>query len=92
VIGNLVPTLKGRAIPDRFNHSRSAAQGFATINLNGLLLGSDKDDVLVAFYRNGKVYKVFDVFTPSCSGAAGQPAKQLSWPQDERRALRRLLA
>lgn len=36
---------------------------FATIDLTGLLLGTDGDDVIAAFYRDGSVARMFDVFT-----------------------------
>ncbi|MGB7202799.1 MAG: DUF4255 domain-containing protein [Pyrinomonadaceae bacterium] len=35
----------------------------ARIDISGKLLGKDTDDVIVAFYRNGKVEKMFDALT-----------------------------
>ena len=36
-------------------------KAFARIDLTGVLLGTDKDDVILAFYRNGSVVKMVDV-------------------------------
>jgi hypothetical protein len=79
VIGNLVPTLNTAAIAGPISVKLGPPRkAFATIDFGGLLLGSDKDDALLAFYRNGKVYKVFDLFTPQpAPPPAGQPTKQL---------------
>jgi Pvc16 N-terminal domain len=69
VIGNLVPTLSSAVIaapgativpgvppdlPDK---------AYATIDLGGSLLGNKHDDVILAFYRDARVYKMFDVFS-----------------------------
>jgi len=79
VIGNLVPTLNTATIAGGVASINAGPPrtAFATINLTGLLLGSDQDDVLLAFYRDGKVYKVFDVFTPQPGPPTGQLTKQL---------------
>ena len=66
VIANLVPTLNP-VIPSPVTLIPPAPAppetAFATINLRGVLLGKDSDDVILAFYRNGSVLKMFDVFT-----------------------------
>lgn len=66
VIGNLVPTLQSvvtvppGTVTVNTGPPRTA---FATIDLTGLLLGTDDDDVIAAFYRDGSVARMFDVFT-----------------------------
>lgn len=66
VIGNLVPTLQSVvAVPPGAVtvNSGPPRTAFATIDLTGLLLGTHGDDVIAAFYRNGSVARMFDVFT-----------------------------
>jgi len=66
VIGNLVPTLNTAVTVPPNTVTVIAGpprQAFATIDLGGLLLGVETDDVIVAFYRNGGVVKMFDVLT-----------------------------
>lgn len=64
VIANLVPTLDSATI----DGAVSVAPGgppkrvFATVDLAGLLLGKEADDAVLAFYRDGVVFKLFDVF------------------------------
>lgn len=75
VIGNLVPTISTAVpatpppLPPVANTVTIIAavppipkQAFARIDLTGVLLGTDKDDVILAFYRNGSVVKMVDVF------------------------------
>jgi hypothetical protein len=52
LVGNLLPTL-----------TSAARTGPGVLHLTGLLLGTASDDVLVAFYRNGAVERMFDVVT-----------------------------
>lgn len=84
VIGNLVPTLASAVIPPL---ALTVIAGtppdipdmtYATINLGGVLLGSNTDDVIVALYRDARIYKMFDVFTPiTLPQPPLQPARQL---------------
>lgn len=66
VIGNLVPTLQSVVTvpPGTVTvNSGPPRTAFATIDLTGRLLGTDGDDVIAAFYRNGSVARMFDVLT-----------------------------
>jgi len=76
VMGNLVPTVSSAlpnipppAIPVANTVTTIAAappipkRAHARIDITGKLLGKDTDDVIVAFYRNGKVEKMFDALT-----------------------------
>jgi hypothetical protein len=65
VIGNLVPTLSTAAIAG------------LVIDLGGTLLGSETDDVVLAFYRDGAVIKMFDEFTLPVPLPPLQPSRQL---------------
>jgi hypothetical protein len=66
VIANLVPTLNSAAIVGAVQPGVAPPPdtAFATIDLSGLLLGKEEDDAVVAFYRDGIVFKIFDVFDP----------------------------
>lgn len=65
VIGNLVPTITAAAVAGAATViAGPPRKAFATINLSGVLLGLDNDDTVLAFYRNGTVFKMFDAFTP----------------------------
>ena len=77
VIGNMVPTISTAVpatpppLPPVANTVTVIAavlgpppipkKAFARIDLTGVLLGTDKDDVILAFYRNGSVVKMVDV-------------------------------
>jgi hypothetical protein len=37
------------------------------LNLTGFLLGTEDDDIVAAFYRDGRTVRLFDVTTPSAS-------------------------
>jgi hypothetical protein len=84
VIGNLVPTLAAAAIPALGLAIIPGAppsipdKAHATINLAGSLLGNKNDDVILVFYRDARVYGMFDVFSdlPDPQPAL-QPAQQL---------------
>jgi hypothetical protein len=83
VIGNLVPTLSTAApvLPVTV----AGGKATATIDLGGKLLGSETDDVVLAFYRDGSVLKMFDVFTAlPVPQPPLQPSRQLvmSAPDD----------
>lgn len=73
MMGNLVPTVSVAfpnvpppAIPAANTVTTIAAappvpkKAHAQIDITGKLLGKDTDDVIVAFYRNGRVEKMFD--------------------------------
>jgi hypothetical protein len=79
VIGNLVPTLNtvvvGAAVIDDPGPPIKSHRDF---DLTGALLGLDSDDTILAFYRNGAVLEVFDLFTPlPASPPPGQLTRQL---------------
>lgn len=61
LVGNLVPTLKSVKM------IAPPAGKFAAVELTGVLLGKDTDDVILAFYKDGKVVKMFDVLSSSAA-------------------------
>lgn len=64
VIGNLVPTLTSAAVSGSVTvNAGTPRTAFATIDLAGVLLGMETDDTVLAFFRDGKVHSMFDVFT-----------------------------
>jgi len=79
LIGNLVPTLNTAVLSAISIDLGPPRLAFGTIDLTGTLLGSDTDDVLLAFYRDGIVHRVFDVFTPQpAPPPPAQTTKQLA--------------
>jgi hypothetical protein len=77
VIGNLVPTLSTAAAAGAVTVVAGLPRtAFATIDLRGVLLGLDADDTVLAFFRDGTVHKMFDVFTvpPALPALPGSPA------------------
>lgn len=64
VVANLVPTLDSATIIGAVSTvpALPPRRAWATIDLAGLLLGKETDDAVLAFYRDGVVYKLFDVF------------------------------
>jgi hypothetical protein len=58
LVGNLLPTLNA-AVPGGLVNNGGQVSG--NLQLTGLLLGGANDDVLIAFYRNGAVERMFDV-------------------------------
>lgn len=85
VIGNLVPTLNtvaiGAAVIDIAGPPIESHRDF---DLAGTLLGINSDDTILAFYRNGAVLKMFDVFTPLPSPSPpGQLTRQLVLKSDD---------
>lgn len=63
LIGNLLPTLKTVSVNNRLTtvvDGESFVSG--ELELNGVLLGTSTDDIVVAFYRNGAVERTFEVF------------------------------
>lgn len=78
VIGNLVPTLASAAIAGAVTVAAGPPQtAFATIDLTGVLLGMDSDDTILAFYQDGTVYKMFDVFIDPPGPPAPQTGRRL---------------
>ena len=87
VIGNLVPTVSSAVesaitvIPHPPGGPDNPETAHGTIDLTGNLLGRNEDDTILALYRNGEVYRMFDLFTPiPPSPPAGQLARQLVMP------------
>jgi hypothetical protein len=74
VIGNLVPTLSSAATGPV---TVTAGKAKAAIDLLGTLLGSETDDVVLAFYRDGAVVKMFDEFTLPVPLPPLQPSRKL---------------
>lgn len=62
-VGNLVPKITGSSTAGLAADPDDAAKRIATITLNGLLLGDDSDDTILALYKDGVVHKAFDVLT-----------------------------
>jgi hypothetical protein len=53
LVARLIPTVS------------SASLAAGTLTLTGFLLGTDSDDIVVAFYQDGRTVRRFDVATPS---------------------------
>jgi hypothetical protein len=90
LIGNLVPTLASATVvtttvvpppPGPPPPIPPPTMIFATIDLTGLLLGLPEDDVYLALYRDGSVFRMFDVFTIPASPP--QTQKRLVMVTDE---------
>jgi hypothetical protein len=78
VIGNLVPTLTAAAPAGAVTVNAGPPRtAFATIDLTGVLLGLDTDDTVLAFFRDGTVDKMFDVFTVPPGPPAPQAGRRL---------------
>jgi hypothetical protein len=83
VIGNLVPTLNTAAIAGAISTPATKPNHrFANIDLTGLLLGKDEDDVVVAFYRDGKTYGMCDEFVAIASPPPLQPSRTLTMKEE----------
>jgi Pvc16 N-terminal domain len=65
LIGNLLPTLTSASSSALVNVGGGRVRGH--LQINGQLLGAASDDVLVAFYRNGAVERMFDDVTSNAS-------------------------
>ena len=68
LVGNLLPKLGDPpGVPavtvGPVNTTGAPPMAFADIDLQGLLLGKDADDVFLALYKDGRTVKLFDVFT-----------------------------
>jgi hypothetical protein len=65
VIGNLVPTLSAIAVGAAvIDNPVPPVRSHRDLVATGRLLGVEADDTLLAFYRDGRVYRAFDVFAP----------------------------
>jgi len=70
VVGNLVPTITtvAESAITVINHPPGPPDppntAHGTIDLTGRLLGGNDDDTILALYRDGRVHRMFDVFTP----------------------------
>lgn len=62
LVGNLMPVLTA-ATPNNVAPGHTAPNVFGNIVMTGTLLGGEKDDIFVAFYRDGNIVRVFDEFT-----------------------------
>ena len=80
-VANLVPTLTAAnaILPVSVAPSPPPPRMvFATIDLTGILLGADTDDGFVALYRDGKVFRMFDVLTlPPGAPPPAQTARRI---------------
>lgn len=66
LVGGLMPVLS-TATPTgltRVTPADPASNVFGNIDLTGVLLGTDQDDVFVALYRNGSTMAMFDSLVP----------------------------
>ena len=85
LIGNLVPTLDTVAVAAPvIDDPGPPIMSHRDFDLTGKLLGLDTDDTLLAFYRDGRVYRMFDIFTPiPIPPPLGQPGRQLIVKSDD---------
>jgi len=59
LVGNLLPTLENAVFT-----ADSDPDYFGNIDMTGVLIGTDEDDIFVALFREGEVVKAFDEFIP----------------------------
>jgi len=62
LVVDLLPTLSN-AVPDsvtQVNPADPESKVFGNIDMEGVLLGTEEDDIFVALYQEGKIVKVFD--------------------------------
>jgi Pvc16 N-terminal domain/IPT/TIG domain len=66
LVAYLLPTLTSATVSGltRVNPADPASNVFGNIDLEGILLGRDRDDVFVALYKDGKTVRVFDEGVP----------------------------
>jgi len=62
LVGDLLPTLTSASTNslERVTPADPTSNVFGNIVMNGLLLGSEEDDIFMALYKDGKVIKLFD--------------------------------
>jgi hypothetical protein len=84
VIGNLVPTLDSVTVAAAvIDDPGPPIRSHRVFNLSGALLGLDTDDAIIAFYRDGRVHKMLDVFE-LLPALPGQPGRQIVVKSDDR--------
>lgn len=85
LVGNLVPTLDTVTVgPSVVDDPGPPVKSHHALALDGKLLGRDADDAVLAFYRDGRVYRTFDVFQPDpVPPPPGQPTRQLVVKSDD---------
>jgi hypothetical protein len=71
LVGNLLPTLTTANV-DNPTPAEVAQNVVRAINLQGLLLGNDQDDAVVALYQNGQTVQLYDELV----ALAGPPQTQ----------------
>jgi len=78
LVANLVPTLTAANLILPVSVTPPPVRVFATIDLTGALLGEATDDATLVLYRNGKVFRMFDIFeSPPVPPAVPQTARRL---------------
>jgi hypothetical protein len=90
LVGNLLPTLNSAAIAagTLVIDPGPPRTAFATIDLDGVLLGKKTDDCFLALYREGETVRLFDTFTDEQTPAPPPPvppqsAKSLKMVDDD---------
>lgn len=86
LIGNLVPTLTTAiAAAPVIDDPGPPVRSHRNVDLSGALLGVDADDTVAAFFRDGRVYRAFDVFAPvgAPPPPGAQPARQFMVASDD---------
>lgn len=83
LVANLVPTLKTASVVTPVSVTAPPARIFASIDLAGTLLGEATDDAVLALYRDGKVFRLFDVLKPPpAPPAVPQTARRLEMKKE----------
>lgn len=75
LIGYLLPTVTSAAVSAP-GAGTEAGTVTATIELGGLLLGSDEDDVFLALYKDGQTARVLDAFMKEADIPGPSPGPQ----------------
>lgn len=84
LVANLVPTLTTADVVLPVSITPPPARIFAAIDLTGALLGGAADDATMVLYRDGKVFRMFDVFEPPpVPPAVPQTARRLAMTTDD---------
>jgi hypothetical protein len=79
LVGNLLPTLNtaviaaGNLTVNPAPPPPDPQTAFATIDLDGVLLGKPDDDCFLALYRDGETVRLFDTFTDEATPAPPPP-------------------
>lgn len=77
IVGNLVPTITLANVVSTTIPASPPNMIFATIDINGVLLGAATDDVVLALYQNGKIVKMFDELEVPPGAPPPQTARRL---------------